>query len=51
LRDGGEHGSNIRVTAPFTVNRNIFGGCGNAIICISKQPLTRINYRRIINSR
>jgi hypothetical protein len=48
FRNVGAHGSNIRVTTPFNVERNIFGNCNNAIVCINKHPIRSINYSRSI---
>jgi len=48
FRNVGEHGSTIRVTAPFSVIRNIFGNCSNAIVCINKHPIRSVNYTKTI---
>jgi len=48
FRNVGSHGSNIRVTTPFNVVRNIFGNCDNAIVCINKQPVRSISYSKSI---
>jgi len=48
FRNVGAHGSNIRVTAPFTVSRNIFGNCNAAIVCINKHPNRIVNYAKTI---
>jgi hypothetical protein len=46
FRNVGSHGSNIRVTTPFNVVRDIFGNCDQAILCINKHPVRTINYSR-----
>lgn len=46
FRNVGSHGSNIRVTTPFKVVRDIFGNCDQAIVCINKHPVRIINYSR-----
>jgi len=48
FRNVGSHGSNIRVTTPFSVSRNIFGNCSNAIVCINKRPIRNFTYTRSI---
>ena len=48
FRNVGAHGSNIRVTAPFTVSRNIFGNCSNAIVCIRKHQNRIVNYTKTV---
>jgi hypothetical protein len=42
----GSHGSNIRVTTSFSVNRDIFGNCNSAIVCINKRPIRDVNYTK-----
>jgi hypothetical protein len=48
FRNVGAHGSNIRVTSPFSVSRDIFGNCSNAVVCINKHPIRNVNYLRTI---
>jgi len=48
FRNVGAHGSNIRVTTPFSVSRDIFGNCSNAIVCINKHPTRNFSYTKSI---
>jgi hypothetical protein len=48
FRNVGAHGSNIRVTTPFSVSRDIFGNCSNAIVCINKHPTRNFTYTKSI---
>jgi hypothetical protein len=48
FRNVGAHGSNIRVTTPFSVSRDIFGNCSNAIVCINKHPTRNFSYTKLI---
>jgi hypothetical protein len=48
FRNVGAHGSNIRVTTPFSVNRNIFGNCSNAIVCINRHQTRKFIYTKSI---